>query len=503
MKLSSAFLFGTVCVQLSVLGQAQSRTFIDDAGITHTTDKASPTFMASARTSLALMQQFGYDDGVGIKGQLVGSYGPYRPRGSQMDLEKENAKPIWAADPTYKEVQFLKSLPYNFSPDCYDNNQQCKTIEKDTVAEANPDMWIYINNGVWFTGPQMKTIVDDVLGGSAPVFIDTNSYGEGCITWNPATSTYTRDHDKCSARSLVDVIEKTNELSAFLGIEDKQKNMDEDKNRMCLAAKRLSRAAQNAQNDGLRILAANAFIQPFITGSSVTLAPLDPLHDAYLRTYEELGVPILHPGVWKNAVPEVIPTNDWFPNCAERQDMTECNNEAIYPVDIWLMEGRRLPNGTSDESDFLLRYFPEKALLGNQYTHWPMNDGPISYRSISRSFHVMASILDSSSRVYPRTECSNVDVTSEAYLKRNTGGIGPGGYACYDQGVHQSKYLQCPEGMGSSVIPEDDDGWMFYEDEVTDSDGSGGMSSNTFAGFLVVAVATAIGFVFATSIIGY
>jgi len=391
-------------------------------------------------------------------------------------------------------------LPYNFSPDCYDNNQRCKTIEKDLVAEANPDMWIYINNGGWFTGPAiMKPIVDDVLGGTPPVFIDTVSYGEGCITFDPTTALYVRDWDKCFARSLIDIVKKTNELAAFLGIEEKQKNQDEDKNRMCLAAKRLSRAAQEAQRDGLRILAANAFINPFMSGSTITLNPLDPLSDAYLRTYEELGVPILHPGVYKEADPEIIPTTAWFPNCVPGQDYTECNNEALYPVDIWLMEGRRLPNGTNDEMEYLLRFYPEKALLAKQYAHWPMNDGPISYRAISRSFHVMASILDTASRVYPRTECTNVDVTAEAYLNKETGGIDPGGYACYDQGVHQLEYLQCPEGMGSKVIPEDDDGWEFYKDDSTVS----GTSSHTFSGLSVLAVATAIGFVFTTSMLGY
>lgn len=182
--------------------------------------------------------------------------------------------------------------------------------------------------------------------------------------------------------------------------------------------------------------------------------------------------------------------------------MTECNNEAIYSVDIWLMEGRRLPNGTSDEADFLLRYFPEKALLGNQYTHWPMNDGPISYRAISRSFHIMADTLNSASRVYPRTECSNVDVTSESYLKRLTGGVEPGGYACYDQGVQQAAYFECPEGMGSSVIPEDDDGFMFYKNTAMSPEESSG-SINIFAGLSVVAVATATGFVLATSMLGW
>jgi len=504
MKISCLLLFGVVCTQycsVSVLGQSQAKKkFIDDAGRIHVTDKANPTFMASARTSIALMHQFGHDDGVGIKGQLLGSYGPYRPRGSQMDLKDKNAKPKWASDPTSKEVQFLKDLPYNFSPDCYDNNQQCKKIEIDIVKEANPDVWIYINNGVWFTGNAiMKPVVDEVLGGP-PIFIDTNSYGEGCVTYNEATATYVRDQDKCYARSLIDVIERTNELASFLGIEAKQKNMDEDKHRMCVAAKRLSRAAQGAQKEGLRVMAANAFINPFMSGSSVTFSPIDPLQDAYLRTYEELGVPMIHPGKYP-ANPEVIPSDVWFPNCEQGQDMTECNNEAYYPIDIWLMEGRRLPNSTKEEEDFLLRYFPEKALLSSQYTHWPMNDGPISYKSVARTFHVMAQTLNDASRVYPRTECTNVDVTSESYLKRTSGGVEPGGYACYDQSVQQLSYLKCPDGIGSSDLPPDDDGWDWY---VPDDNGAGpgsGGTSGTLTGLLVVAAS--ISFVFVTSMFGW
>merc|ERR1712176_1218568 len=105
----------------------------------------------------------------------------------------------------------------------------------------------------------MKRVVDEVIG-NQPIFIDTQSYGEGCVTWNASDDTYERHPEKCFARSLIDVVERTNELAAFLGIEDKQKNMDEDKYRMCLAAKRLSRAAQAAQEEGIRIMAANAFL---------------------------------------------------------------------------------------------------------------------------------------------------------------------------------------------------------------------------------------------------
>jgi len=500
MRTSFALLLGTVCAistQVVVYGQTQQRTFVDDAGIVHVTDKANPTFMASARTSIALMHQFGYDDGVGIKGQLLGSYGPYRPRGSQMDLENKNAKPKWPSDPTSKEVQFLKDLPYNFSPDCYDNNQQCKKIELEIVKEANPDVWIYINNGVWFTGNAiMKPVVDEVLGGP-PIFIDTNSYGEGCVTYNEETASYVRDQDKCSARSLLDVIERTNELASFLGIQETKKNVDEDKNLMCFAAKQLSRAARSAQEDGLRVMAANAFINPILSGSYITLSPIDPLSDAYLRTFEELGVPILHPGKYE-ARPEVIPMSVWFPNCEPRQDMIECNDEAFYPIDLWLMEGRRLPNGTKEEEDIFLSYFPEKALLSSQYAHWPMNDGPISYRAVARTFHYMAGKLKSASRVYPKTKCTNIDVTAESYLKRTTGGLYGGGYACFNKTVQQQAYLTCPDGYDASDLPIDDDSLLFYDgsDGEGDNGGSGeGRESSSYSITTASATSTvAIGF---------
>jgi len=497
MKISSfVLLFCTSCRCTGIA--AQTRTFVDDAGIVHTTDKANPTFIAHAKTSIALMHQFGYADGVGIKGQLLGSYGPYRPRGSQMDLDDPNAIPLWPSDPTSKEVQFLKDLPFNFSPDCYDNNQRCQTLNLDIIKEANPDVWVYINNGSWFTGAKMKLVVDEVMDGKPPIFVDTSSYGEGCIAYNSNRGIYTRDTDKCMARSLIDVIERTNELASFLGIEGTMKNKDEDKNRMCWAAKRLSKAAQGAQRDGLRVMAANVFIKPFMSGG-VTLNPLDPLNDAYLRTYEELGVPMLHPGKYPGN-PEIIPTNVWFPKCEQGQDMTGCNNEAFYPVDLWLMEGRRLPNGTTEELDLLLRVFPEKALLSEQYAHWPMNDGAISYRAVARTFHYMASKLNGVSRVYPPTTCSPVNVTSDSYLMRTTGGIEPAGYACFNKEVQQLSYLKCPaEYVNNKVLPLDDDSWLFYANGYNGLDGEGyGGGSSESSSFSFSMMISALGLFFVT-----
>ena len=56
------------------------------------------------------------------------------------------------------------------------------------------------------------------------------------------------------------------------------------------AAKELAIAAEDAQKRGIRVMAISV-----ISGNNVdALRPINPLFDTHLRTYEELGVPLLH-----------------------------------------------------------------------------------------------------------------------------------------------------------------------------------------------------------------
>jgi len=416
--------------------QVAQRTFVDDAGITHTTRKANPEIICSARTALSFYHQFGLDGS-----QISGTYGAYFPRGSIGDMRDPDYKPYWPVDPTEDELAFLKSIP-NFSPTCFHaKNTKCDEIDVDRVINNAPDKWVYIGNGNWHTGERMKQITTAV--GNYPIFISTHYDGNknpGCITYNPDTATYTTDTSKCKARSLIDVIKRTNELANFLGIA--KVDIARDQQKMCEAAMELTTAAANAHQKGIRVMTVNPSIND---NNAVTLYPVDPLSDPYLRTYEELGVPILHPGKHPSSKisEEKIPSKEWFANCQQGQTLNDCNENTYYPVDLWLIEGRRFFFNTPEEQYFLNKFFPDKALLKNQVAHWPMNDGPISYTTAARSFAEMTRKLNDAVRLHDSTICTTANVTSEAFLDSRFGGLTGGQYACYDEPSLQLDYLEC------------------------------------------------------------
>jgi len=416
--------------------QVSQRTFVDDAGITHTTRKANPEIICSARTALSFYHQFGLDSL-----QISGTYGAYFPRGSIGDIRDPDYKPYWPVDPTEDELAFLKSIP-NFSPTCFHaKNTKCDEIDVDRVINAEPDKWVYIGNGNWHTGEEMKQITTAV--GNNPIFISTHYDGDknpGCITYHPNTATYTTDRSKCKARSLIDVIKRTNELANFLGIA--KVDIARDQQKMCEAAMELTTAAANAHQKGIRVMTVNPSIDD---NDDVTLYPVDPLSDPYLRTYEELGVPILHPGKHPSSKmsEEKISSNEWFTNCQTGQALNSCNENTYYPVDLWLIEGRRFFFNTPEEQYYLNKFFPDKALLKNQVAHWPMNDGPISYTTAARSFAEMTRKLNDAVRVYNSTVCTAANVTSEIFLDSKFGGLAGAQYACYDEPSLQLDYLEC------------------------------------------------------------
>jgi len=412
------------------------RTFVDDAGITHTTRKANPKIICSARTALSLLHQFGLDGS-----QIAGTYGNYFPRGSIGNMNDPSYQPYWPVDPTQHELEFLKGIP-TFSPSCYHaKNSKCDELDVIKAKDAAPDKWVYIGNSNWHTGSEMKEITDSM--GNLPIFISTHYEADknpGCITYNQDTATYTTNKSKCKARSLIDVIKRTNQLANFLGIS--KVDIAKDQRKMCDAASELSDAAASAQQRGIRVMTINPTIS---NDNSVTLYPVDPLADPFLRSYEELGVPIIHPEKDESGQfsTEVISSKEWFSDCQPGQMFQNCNSNAYYPVDLWLVEGRRFFFNTPEEQYFLETFFPDKALLNNQIAHWPLNDGPISYTSAARSFEEMTRKLNEAVRQYDTTQCTNTDVTSSAFLDSQFGGLKGGEYACFNKEKIQLDYLQC------------------------------------------------------------
>jgi len=412
------------------------RTFVDDAGTTHTTRKAAPTIICSARTALSFHHQFKVNPS-----QIVGTYGNYFPRGSIGNMNDPDYQPYWPTDPSPNELTFLEAIP-TFSPSCYHaKNTKCDEIDVEAAKGANPDKWIYIDNGSWHTGEDMKDITDSM--GNIPIFISTHYEGNknpGCITYNKDTARYTTDKAKCTSRSLLDVIIRTNELANFLGIP--KIDIVKDQQEFCDAADELTEAALSAQQRGIRVMTVNPSIAE---NNDVILYFGNPLNDPFLRSYEELGVPIIHPGKHpsaRNSV-EKITSSEWFTDCQPGDFYKNCNSATYYSVDLYLVEGRRFFYNTPEEQYFLETFFPDKALLNNQIAHWPLNDGPISYTSAARSFEEMTRKLNEAVRQYDSTQCVAVDVTSASFLNAAFGGLKGGDYACYEKSSSNLAYTIC------------------------------------------------------------
>jgi len=412
------------------------RTFVDDAGFTHTTRKAAPTIICSSRTALSFHHQFKVNPL-----QIVGTYGNYFPRGSIGDMNDPEYQPYWPTDPSANELAFLKAIP-TFSPSCYHaKNTKCDEIDVEAAKDANPDKWVYIDNGSWHTGKDMKDITDSM--GNIPIFISTHYEGNknpGCVTYNKDTARYTTDKEKCTSRSLLDVIARTNELANFLGIP--KIDIVKDQQEFCDAASELTEAALNAQKRGIRVMAVNPSIDE---NNDVTLYFGEPLNDPFLRSYEELGVPIIHPGKHPSAQysKEKITSREWFTDCQPGSMYKNCNRATYYSVDLYLVEGRRFFYNTPEEQYFLETFFPDKALLNNQIAHRPLNDGPISYTSATRSFDEMTRKLNEAVQQYDSTTCVNVDVTSTSFLNSAYGGLKGGNYACYEKSSSYLAYTIC------------------------------------------------------------
>jgi len=408
--------------------QVEQRTFIDDAGILHTTRRAAPKIICSARTALSLHHQFKISPS-----QIVGTYGNYFPRGSIGDMHDPEYQPYWPTDPSPKELAFLQDIP-TFSPSCYHaKNTKCDEIDVKAAIDAKPEKWIYIDKGGWHTGEEMKAITDSM--GNLPIFISTNYEGNknpGCITYNKETATYTTDTEKCTSRSLLDVIKRTNELANFLGVQ--KIDIAKDQQEFCEASQALTEAASNAQQKGIRVMTVNPSIDE---NNAVSLFFIDPLTDPFLRSYEELGVPIIHPGTMK------MKSDEWFTDCEPGRMFKNCNSNTFYPVDLYLVEGRRFFFNTPEEQYFLQTFFPDKALLNNQIAHWPLNDGAVSYTSAARSFEEMTRKLNEAVRQYDSTQCVNAAVTSNEYLNAAFGGLKGGDYACYNKNLLQLDYTTC------------------------------------------------------------
>ncbi len=363
------------------------------------------------------------------KDQLVGVYGEFANDGSDFNFEVMSEESTYPADPTPEEMEFITSVPH-LSPSCQVG--YCQEFDVEAFEAIKPDYIVMhgYRGELWGFNSTIEKQVVNIIG-KPIIYIDVAQQGSNCIGEDNA--------NQCTGKSMIEVIEQYDALATALGI-PRPASVAQDKRDMCQAAQAFQEAAEVAQSKGVRALAG--YIDATPNATSYLAYPSD---DMVLRMFEELGMPILHPGsctaetcdttqyFW-----EWIPTAELFPNCADGQAFSECANSPLYPVDFWLYDHRTTLSFTSP--DFKTA-FPDLAVMQGQYAYWPIGGGIISYKHAAEILNIVAPLLASAERIHPETSCTAADVSSVEHAQD---GLEPSQYACYDESVHRLEYFQCP-----------------------------------------------------------
>jgi len=122
-----------------------------------------------------------------------------------------------------------------------------------------------------------------------------------------------------------------------LGVDIPLAEVNADRQAMCEAAETFTQAARRCQEEGIRT--AIAAVYPARNANHSTTIFLFPAAVRQMRTFEELGLPVLHPGAckdeicgWDRAVStvEAVPDFLFFKDCEPGQDFRECNDNPLY-----------------------------------------------------------------------------------------------------------------------------------------------------------------------------
>lgn len=428
MKVSSISVASLVVSWSSYLCQAGK--FTDDLGNTYNF-KGKPTVAVYGGIGARSL----YHMGMGLD-QIKAVYGIWHIRGSDLDYENPSKPTRYPdADPTLEEFEFLSNAT-NLSPECYTNPRGCQTMDYEILKEVNPDYFLYIDNGSIGKGTDIIANVMDIGGVKDVVFIDTfYDSARGCRDEGVNGYQYKNAEtmEGCYARSMIDIATKVEELAVAMGVEIPD-SVTEDKQELCEAAQDFSNTMKEAHERGVRTMAG-------IIRSGPGVRALEPIAYFGIRTFEELGMPIMHADAELPTYFDEFTVDTWFVDCPEGAVAESCNGKVAYPVDFWIIDSRSYPDAV--DQDFGLM-FPDKALLAGQVWHFSRNDGAVSYKAVTSYLKEMGKRIGAAQRLYDTTDCTDVDVLDDGHLSAEVGGLQGGQYACYNAENIQTLYTTCP-----------------------------------------------------------
>lgn len=416
MKFVSAL--GALCIA-AVADAALERSYTDDLGVIHITALEKPTVVTFAHTAVSL-----FDYGLGTD-QLIGTYGEYVVSGSDFDFEQPEQTSSYNADPEPQDIVKLLETT-NISPGCERVPGYCTEFNTKTLIELDPDYLIVHGYADSPWGFANFTEVELAFPKTKIIYNDVSLKGDDCTVY-----------ENCYGKSMIDLIEQYQALAVFLNLEEPA-NLKEDLSSLCAAATEFQEHMKTAHDKGIRTMAA------YVDPSSAYYA--SPINDMVLRMFEELGMPILHIGKCDDCSQsyfwETIPSESYFASCENTTEFEMCNEDPLYPVDVWLYDHRT--RGVINNEDFAV-VFPDLAILRDQFVEWPIGGRKITPRHAIEVLEIVGPYVASAERLHVETPCvPDLDVSGETHRQSSLGvkGAGAGEYACYNTDYHNSKYFQ-------------------------------------------------------------
>jgi len=429
---------------IAVSVRAEILTFEDDRGKTFTRETSEGKARVGVRAGVGGVSLFH----MGMTAdQLTASWGLWGIRGSDYDPEDPQKGSMYPdADPGVEETAFLASS-VNLSLSCWKNPRGCFRFDNVTDVIALKDQIDYLllidNGGSGFMQAEEGNgylAAEDA--GMEWIFIDT-FYDKNPLCRASNDTSIIIDVNQCFGRSMIDIVQRIEELAIFLGADVDMAELEVQKQAACNAATTFTRTMEEFHQKDMRIKVAilGSELDQKTGFSSATIRDFDPTTLWVPRTLEELGAPLLHAAAYGEDDDNDIMADDYFVDCEPGLVNETCNGNTLFPVDFWFIDSRsfRLVDET------FLKLFPDRAMVAGQYWHYPRNDGPLSYKSIEALLTVYNTRLSKAVKVTAPSvidsECKGIDPKGP-WSKYE--GLGPNEFICYNKDLIQQEYLKCP-----------------------------------------------------------
>lgn len=389
---------------------------------------------------------------------LVGTYGTLYNRASNHYTTGESE--YFSMDAQPEDLAIMRNKPSVSHPSCLDASlgNNCRGTDDLEAATRLPGVNVIID----VSSLESPFIKNASLALNAPIIhIDSNFDGAVNCLPEDGQSYLGTANDDCYKRSFIDVVNRLYTLAEWMEIDTRH-----DRDLLCKATQRFQNAAEKAQSKGIRFVAASIQKAPYIGIDDYVLFVTNPLQFGTARTLEELGLPILWPGLCTGdlcnvfgelpSMYETVNKETYFKDCRSNQINPECAKNTLYPVDFWLLEGFGYQQLEDDPEAFKAAW-PDPAILAGQYMAFPFDFFVYSHRSLAGWLDAFAARIEKARRLHERTACKAAHVTSLQHISYGTSSLAGGEYACWNKQYHNSEYATCPpkdqtDGLASGAV---------------------------------------------------